>query len=248
MQYFFESSDTIKKGLGFSHFSPIHIMWLSIFVVLTAFMCFLYIRSNEKGRKIIRITLASLTVLDEVFKIVGLASHGNYTASYLPLHLCSINIFIIAIHAIKPIKTLSSFLYTVCVPAAIAALLFPTWTKLPLANFMHIHSFTVHILLAMYPIILFAAKEIRPKLKDLPKTMALLLFFAFVAFCANCIFDTNFMFLRSASKGNPLYYFEVAFGNHLIGFPVLIFAIVLVMYMPIVIKEKVRQKRVQTVQ
>jgi uncharacterized membrane protein YwaF len=95
---------------------------------------------------------------------------------------------------------------------------------------------------------LFAAKEIRPKLKDLPKTMALLLFFAFVAFCANCIFDTNFMFLRSASKGNPLYYFEVAFGNHLIGFPVLIFAIVLVMYMPIVIKEKMRQKCVQTVQ
>ncbi len=243
MENFFESSDTIGKGFGFSHFSGLHLFWLALFVVLTAFMCIVYKKSDEKAKKKIRLILAALLIADELFKIIGLATHGNYTPSYLPLHLCSINIFVIAIHSTRPTKTLSNFLYTVCIPASLAALLFPTWTKLPLANFMHIHSFTVHILLALYPIMITYAGEVKPKLKDLPQTLLLLGYFAAVALVANLIFDTNFMFFASASKGNPLYYFEQAFGNHLIGYPVLIAAVLLVMYLPVVIKEKVEKKK-----
>ena len=219
-------------------------MWIALFLVATVIMCIVYKKSDDKKRKRIRLILAALLIADEIFKIVGLASHGNYTPSYLPLHLCSINIFVIALHSAHPTKTLSNFLYTVCIPASIAALLFPTWTKLPLANFMHIHSFTVHILLALYPIMITYAGEVKPKLKDLPQTLLLLLDFAAVALLTNLIFDTNFMFFASASKGNPLYYFEQAFGSHLIGYPVLIAAVLLVMYLPVVIKDKIKAKKV----
>ncbi len=243
MENFFESSDTIGKGFGFSHFSALHLGWLLAFVLLSVFVCIVYRRADEKKRKTIRIVLAVLLILDELFKIVGLASFGNYTAGYLPLHLCSINIFVIAVHAFRPMRTLSNFLYTVCIPASVAALLFPTWTKLPLLNFMHIHSFTVHILLAIYPLMITFAGEVSPKLKDLPKTLLLLWNFAGVALFANLIFDTNFMFFKEASKGNPLYYFERAFGNHLIGYPVLIFAVLVVMYGALYIASLIKGKR-----
>lgn len=65
---------------------------------------------------------------------------------------------------------------------------------------------------------------------------------ACVALGLNLLLDTNFMFLMDASKGNPLYWFEKNWGNHLLGFPVLITAVILVMYGPVEAGRKIRKK------
>ena len=157
---------------------------------------------------------------------------GNYTWTYLPLHLCSINIFMIAWHVVKPSKLLGQFLYTICIPGALAALLFPSWASLPPNTGIHIHSFTIHILLAMYPIVLTAAGEIHPELKQMPKCMLLLVCMAVPIYGINLLLDTNFMFLMYAEPGNPLYLFQQMWGSHLLGFPVIIAGVLIVMHLP----------------
>lgn len=137
---------------------------------------------------------------------------------------------LIALHALRPTRLVDNFLYAVCIPAALAALLFPTWVRLPPANFMHLHSFTVHILLATYPIMLTAGRDIRPQAKYLPGCVGLALALAVPVYCINLALGTNFMFLMRADAGNPLRLFEQAFGNHLLGYPVLAGAIFAVMY------------------
>lgn len=244
MQNFLHTTETIPSGLGFSHFSPLHLAWLAVGIILVVLNAIWYGRLNEKGREYWKKIVAALIVLDEVFKMVMLMVGGRYNASYLPLHLCSINIFIIAIHAWRPFRILGGFLYTVCIPGAIAALLFPTWTSLPLGNFMHLHSFTVHILLAMYPIVLAAAGELAPSVKQLHKYLLLLIGMALPIWGINFLLDTNFMFLMEAEQGNPLYVFEQLWGNHLLGFPVLITGVLLVMYVPLVIYRKRKGKEI----
>ena len=235
MSYFFETVDTIDPSLnlGFSLYGPLHLTWLAVFVLFTAALCVLYRKSSDAARAWLRRIMAGAIVLDEVFKMVCLAIGGNYTADYLPLHLCSINLFLIAIHAVKPSKPLDNFLYAVCIPGALAALLFPTWTALPLDNFMHLHSFTIHILLAAYPIVLAVGGDIRPDIKALPRSILLLLGMAAIALAANLLFDTNFMFLMYVEGTNPLGFFEQLWGNHLYGYPVLISAVIVVMYAPL---------------
>lgn len=205
MEYFWFTSDNIPKGLGFSHFDSFHLAWLAAFVLTTVVCCFVYhhMKPNQRGNW--RKTVALLLIGDELFKLIPMIVMGTFRVDYLPFQLCSINIFVIAYHAWKPNRMLDNFLYVVCVPGAMAALLFPTWTKLPGLNYMCIHSFTVHILLALYPIVLTACGEIRPEVKYLPKVLALLACFASLALVLNLCWDTNFMFLMSASKGNPLY-------------------------------------------
>lgn len=242
MENFWKTSDTIPAGFGFSHYGPVHLIWLAAFVVLTVAFCYIYRRFDEKNRMIWRRGVAFLLLADELFKVIPMLIQGCFLPDYLPLHLCSVNIFLIVFHAWKPNKMLGNFLYTVCIPGALAALLFPTWTKLPAANYMLIHSFTVHILLAMYPIVLTAGGDIKPELKALPKTIALLAALAVVALVFNLIFDTNFMFLMYAEEGNPLFWFEQSWGSHLLGFPVLISAIIVVMYTPWVIYDKCKKK------
>lgn len=233
MSYFFDTTETIPEGMGFSSFDPTHLIWLGAFLA-TAFLCsLLYRRLPANDRRRMRFIFAALLIADELFKVVCLAAHGNYTPRYLPLHLCSINIILIAVHAVKPSRLLDNFLYVVCIPAAVAALLFPTWTSLPVANFMHIHSFTVHILLAVYPIMLTAGGDIQPQLRFIPRCLAFLACLSIPIYCLNHLLDTNFMFLISAPSGNPLYWFDQTFGNHLIGYPFLIAAAVFIMYFPL---------------
>jgi len=201
-------------------------------------MSLIYRRSTAPRRCAIRCVWAILLVLNELFKLTCLFIGGNYLHKYLPLHLCSINIFLIAFHAVKPTKLLDNFLYTLCIPGAVAALLFPTWATLPAANFMHLHSFTIHILLAAYPIVLLAAGEIKPQLRYLPKVFLLLAGLAAAALAANVLLNANFMFLMYPEAGTPLCWFEDHLGNHLIGYPVIGSVVVLVMYAPILWKNK----------
>jgi hypothetical integral membrane protein (TIGR02206 family) len=232
LEYFFESSGSIVSGVGFAHFDALHIGWLIAFVIISAVVCFCYKKCGERGRRRFRFTVASLILLDEILKIVILNAVGLYTKNYLPLHLCSINIFLIVVHVFKPMKTLDNFLYAFCIPAAILALIFPTWTKLPFANFMHWHSFTVHILLCLYPLMLTVGGDIKPRVKYLWRALLLLVCMAVPVYIFNVIFDTNYMFLISAEKGNPLYLFEQIWGNHLLGIPVILVPLMAVVYLP----------------
>ena len=110
-------------------------------------------------------------------------------------------------------------------------------------NFMHLHSFTVHILLAMYPIVLGTAGELAPTWKQLHKYLGLLVVMAIPIYIVNLLLDTNFMFLMSADPGNPLYIFEQLWGSHLLGFPVIIGAILIVMYIPMELWRHFRAKK-----
>ena len=136
MEHFWDTIETIGAGYGFSLFGARHLATLALFVGFAALSCKLYKEADEKKRAGLRKLFALLLLADEAFKQIGLQIGGNFDASYLPLHLCSINIFLIALHAWRPSEALDNFLYYICIPAATAALLFPTWTSLPAMNFM----------------------------------------------------------------------------------------------------------------
>lgn len=232
MRYWLDTSGTIARGLGFSLFDLEHLFWLGLTVCCITVLCRYYRTNDLSGRVRLRHWVAAAIVANELFKTVMLFLGGNREPEYLPLHLCSVNVFLVAYHAWKPGKVLDNFLYAVCVPGAAAALLFPSWNKLPPINFMYLHSFTIHILLMAYPIMLTSGGEIRPDHRYIPKVLALLATLAVVALGANLIFDTNFMFLMKATKSSPLYFFQKQFGSHLVGFAVILPAVLGVMYAP----------------
>ena len=244
MNYFLDTVATIPDGLGFASFGGLHLAWLGVFLLTAVLLCLLYRRLGETGRRRFRYTVSALIVANEIFKVTCLVIGGRYTLDYLPLHLCSINIILIAVHAVRPSKVLDNFLYPFCMPTAVLALLFPTWTELPLLNFNHLHSFTVHILLACYPLVLTVGGDIRPEARRIPQSLALLAGLAVPVYAFNLAFDTNFMFLMSADPGNPLYWFEQSMGSHLWGLPILGGALLLLMYLPLELGRKCRRAKV----
>ena len=96
MQYFLDTVETIPQNCGFSLFGSVHITWILVFILVVAVNCLLYKGMEQKGRTIWKRAVAGLIILDEIFKVAMLLTGKRYNATYLPLHLCSINIFIIA--------------------------------------------------------------------------------------------------------------------------------------------------------
>ena len=238
MTLFFETMESIPEEVGFPLFGTVHWMWLSIFVVVTVFCCLWYPKLWSAGKRRWKTWVVALLLVDELSKFAVLLITRRCLWGYLPLHLCSINLFLILWHRVSPSALLGNFLYAVCIPGALAALLFPAWSALPLVNALHIHSFTAHILLALYPIVLTVAGEIQPDIRKLPLSVLFLFGLAAMVYVLNLLLNTNFMFLMYAPPGNPLYWFEQHWGNHLYGFPVIAVGVLTIMYLPVVLRNK----------
>ena len=238
---FLKTKDSIPEGLGFTTFDLTHLIWLTFGILLCVGACVLYKKLDTKKQRIMLVILGGYIFFQEMLKNIVVAAIGEFSPGYLPFHLCGINILLIAFDIIKPTKIVRAFLYYFCIPGAALALLFPNWTSQPVWNFFHLHSFTIHILLVMYPLLLITSGQIELDLKAAFKSVLLLVCLAIPVYGLNLLWDTNFMFLMSPDTGNPLEMFEKLLGSHLWGFPILLPIVMLIMYLPIFIIKKLKK-------
>ena len=235
---FFTTDENIPEGVGFQAFGPIHIFWLLAGLVLWVSACLVYRRLPADRRKTALTWLGRYIFLQEIVKDLVLLALGEFQWGHLPFHLCGINILLIAFDTVKQTKPIRCFLYYFCIPGAALALFFPNWTDMPLWNFFHLHSFTIHILLVLYPLLLVTTGQIAADLRSALQGVALLLAMAVPVYGLNLLWDTNFMFLMEPDSGNPLEFFENLLGSHLWGFPILLPVVLLMMYAPIFLLKK----------
>ena len=235
---FFVTSEHIPEGVGFQTFDLTHILWLLAGAVLCIAACVFYRRLSAQKQKLALKVLGAYIFLQEMTKNLVLILLKEFSWGYLPFHLCGINILLIAFDTIKQTKTVRSFLYYFAIPGAALALLFPNWTQMPVWNFFHLHSFTIHILLVLYPLLLVTTNQVSTELKSAFKGVLLLVAMAIPVYGLNLLWGTNFMFLMKPDSGNPLEFFEKLLGSHLWGFPILLPVVILVMYLPVFIISK----------
>lgn len=241
---FFTTGENLPDGVGFQAFGLTHLLWLAAGAILCVTACVFYRKLPENKQKIVLQVLGAYVLAQEMIKNLVLILSGEFGWGNLPFHLCGINILLIAFDAVKQTKTVRTFLYYFAIPGAALALLFPNWTDTPAWNFFHIHSFTIHILLVLYPLLLVSTGQVSTDLKSAFKGVALLVAMAIPVYFLNLLWNTNFMFLTEPDSGNPLELFEQLLGSHLWGFPILLPVVILVMYVParIFMKRKVPAK------
>ena len=230
---FFKTQDSLPDGVGFSTFDSTHLIWLAVGLTAIILAAVFYRRFTLKRKRIVLCILGGYIFFQEMLKNVVVAAVGEFSYGYLPFHLCGINILLIAFDIIKPTAVVRTFLYYFCIPGAALALILPNWTETPFFNFFHLHSFTIHILLIMYPVLLIAAGQVKPNFKSALKSLLLLVALAIPVYFLNLWWGTNFMFLMHPDKGNPLEMFEKLLGSHLWGFPILLPIVMLIMYIPL---------------
>lgn len=158
--------------LAFRHFDGTHIALLALAGVIIFCAVLVFKRLSTAGRNRFLTVLTVLLLLDELAKYAIAIGTDDWYWGYLPLHLCSINIFVCLAYTLTKKDFFAEILYCLCLPGAAIALLVPTWNDLPVLNGMHLHSASVHIMLVMYPVLLLA-NGFRPDYRRLPKILGL---------------------------------------------------------------------------
>lgn len=247
-KYFFVEADNLPKNVGFNMYGPAHISWLCIICLFVIFMSVTYKKMPDAKRRKTRKILGTIILITEIYYQFVLIITGQAKIGYLPLHLCGIAIFLCFLDAFKPNAVIRDFIYCLCMPGALMALLFPSWTMYPIINFANINSFVSHGLLLAYPIMLIYAGELIPDYKNLPMCSLLLLLIVVPMYFFNKIFDTNFLFLNDPYEVVPCIIFERWFGNpgYIFGMAISLVIGCSILYMPIYIKNKKNNSQLES--
>ena len=249
MSEFWYTRDTMARlnpdYLRYEHFSITHLLIFAVSLAIIILTVYLFKKCSEEKRIVFIRTVAVLLILNELACHVAAIATNQWEWSLLPLHLCSINVFVCAYNAIK-IKTdrfCADLLYATCVPGAFIALLMPVWNILPIFGFMSLNSQIAHILLIIYPLLLIA-NGFFPTLKNLPKVFGVLLAEATLVFIINKILDTNFFFLNGTANNFLMEFLASILGEkfYFIGFLPILAVLWFFMYLPWYLIEKKKNK------
>lgn len=217
---------------GFEVFDPLHLSWLIAIVLLSIMMTFIYYQCSQLQRAWFRKGIGYTLLIAEICKVIVVLATERNLLFYLPIHLCGIAIFLILLHAYRNSSTISEILFSLTIPGAFIALIFPGWANEPVMSFLHIHSFIYHALILTYPIILLATGEITPNIRRLWKVVLFLVITIPPVYYFNKVYETNYMFLNWPIANSPLMSIQQLFGEsrYIVGLILVLLSVWLLQY------------------
>ncbi len=196
--------------------------------------------TTPRTRRHILVGVTAALLADEAALLLGMACTGQWNWSYLPLHLCSINVFVCLYNTLTDRSWCKEELYALCIPGAALALLCPSWRDVPgWFTLINLHSVSIHALLVLYPVLLVAGGY-RPSVRRVPQVLAFLFGSALPIYFLNKPLHTNFYFLNNPYGNVITSTFTAWFGEkfYILGFlPAIALALVL-MYAPWVVGKR----------
>ena len=241
MNDFWKSYDLIAEEYGADYecyplFGRVHLLELALSALFILGVALWYRRSTQRGRRRIQTGVTILLLADEAALLLGMYFTGQWDWSYLPLHLCSINVFVCLYDTLFDQNWCKEELYALCIPGAALALLCPSWLCVRTWSLINLHSVSIHALLVLYPVLLVVGGY-RPSVRRVPQVLAFLFGTALPIYFLNKPLCTNFYFLNNPYGNVITSAFTALLGGkyYILGFlPAIALALAL-MYLPWVI-------------
>lgn len=250
MNDFWKSYDITALEYGVNYqcyplYGRIHLTELALSLIFILSAALWYRHSGPKQRQRILVGVTVLLLLDEAALLLGMALTGQWNWSYLPLHLCSINVFVCLYNTLFDQNWCKEELYALCIPSAALALLCPSWLDVPSWwTLINLHSVSIHALLVLYPVLLVVGGY-RPSPRRVPQVLAFLFGTALPIYFLNKSLYTNFYFLNNPTANVITCAFTRFLGEqyYILGFLPAIAAALAVMYLPWAAKNFTENRR-----
>ncbi|MCD7843063.1 MAG: TIGR02206 family membrane protein [Clostridiales bacterium] len=231
--YFFTYETDLPDGMGFSHFSLTHLIWLATIAVCITLLSKWFSRKREETQRNLSKALAwSMCGILAAEHMILLVT-GHQTIYQLPLHLCTLMPVVCLIFSYTHWDWAGQTIYSLGIVGAALALLFPDWNRYPQWNYMNLTGFAVHSGLILYGVWQLAGKTIRPRITAMWKPVLFLAAVVPPIYLFDRFFGTNYFFLMRGSSGSPLQILAERFGAAYIpAYAVLVLAVMTVEYLP----------------
>lgn len=238
MEYFWKQQDDIPAGMGYPLFGTAHLVSVAVTLLLVVIAIRMIDREDGAAQKKVLKVIPVFMLFLEAVKDLFLVAIDRFSIGYLPLHVCSIGIFIFLLREYLPWKRGRQYFgevaVTLIMPASVAALIFADWTiYYPVLNFINLHSYLWHGLLILYPLILYRAKEISPSIKHIHWVIIFLCLVVPPIYLFDKHFGCNYFFVNRPVPGSPLEWLASFMGNpgYLAGYAVLVLVVLILVYL-----------------
>ena len=231
LKYFFTYETEIPDGIGFGIFHPGHLIWLTLIVVVTLLLLSFYRKSNNRRKKGLEFGVAFSMVGWMAIRALYIAVIGEDFLYELPFHLCSMAGILCGFHCVFRWQWLGQVLYTLCLPGAVMALLFPDWSFYPAIHFISIEAFLFHMGIVVYVGFQLCSGGIVPRIRLVWQVILFLVIVVIPIYIFDRAYHVNYMFVNWPSAGSPLEWMADFMGNpgYLIGYGGLVMSFILLM-------------------
>ena len=238
MEYFWKQQDDIPQGMGYPLFGKEHILSTAITLIIVVLFICIFIKRNKKTQQRILKAIPLFLILLESFKDLFLVSVHRFGIWYLPLHVCSMGIFVFSLAEYLPWKkakkVFGEIALILIMPGALAALIFPDWTVYyPVLNFINLYAYVWHGLLVLYPILLLIRKDVTPSVKHIHYIILFLCIVVPPIYAFDKHYGVNYFFVNWPERDTPLAWLASFMGNpgYLIGYTVMAVTVILLIYL-----------------
>ncbi len=183
------------NGPPFEMFSASHLVALGLVLALNVFF-FRWRNPSEEARRRISWIMAIVLVVNELCHHVYHAANGIWTVeTMLPLHVCSLLVWLNPIMLIRKDYRFYEFSYFMGVGGALQALLTPDLGSLSFPHIRFFLTFISHGLLVSVPLYVTFVEGQRPTWKSLLRVAVLMNVYLALVFGLNLLLGSNYMFV-----------------------------------------------------
>ena len=222
---FFTYETDLPEGSGYNLFDHKHILLIGLCFLFILICVLIYKKSSPELRTILKKSLGTVPFVLILSRMAYVLFCNESIIYEMPLHLCSMAGIICLVHSLTK-GFLSQVLFSLCMPGAILAIIFPDGTMYPLLHFITIESYLFHSLIIAYVCFILIEDKTVPSIKESYKSVLFLIFTVPFVYLYNLHFHTNFMFLMGPSFGSPLkgIYDSYGYPGYLVVFGILALA------------------------
>lgn len=183
-------------GEPFRLFSLSHLIVLSVLVLVNLSIIYLWRNASPQVRRPFRYGLAALLILNEMAWHLWIWTTGNWTVqTMLPLHLCSLFVWISAIMLITKSYTLYEFAYFLGIGGATQALLTPSLGIYGFPHFRFFQIFIAHGSIVTAAIYMTVIEQYRPYWTSLLHAVVGANLYMLLVGLVNALIGSNYMFI-----------------------------------------------------
>ena len=222
--------------IRYPHFGTTHLLFLAAVCTAVLILLRFFLRQDRTGRERIIRTIPVLMAVMELCKDLYLFQKGLFGIGYLPLHLCSLGIpvFLLAVYlpSDRWRRIFGEIALVLILPGSLCALLFPDWNVYPPLSFLGLYSWVWHMLLLVFPILLYRDGRSAPAIRHIHYSILFLCAVVPPVYLFDKIFACNYMFINWPPADTPLYPLSLLLGvpGYLAGYAVIILLVILAVY------------------
>ncbi len=237
-EYFWKQQDDIPAGMGYPLFGIAHLLCVAVTLLAAALMVKVFKKMDAGRQKRFLRGIPVFMLFLELFKDGFLLAVGRFGLGYLPLHVCSIGIFVFLLREFLPWERAKEIFgeiaFALIMPASMAALIFADWTVYyPVWNFINIHSYIWHGALVLYPVLLLVCGCAEPSITHMHWTVIFLCLIVPPIYLFDKRFGCNYFFVNWPVPNSPLSWLESFMGNpgYLVGYGIMVLGTMAAVYL-----------------